>query len=83
MYVSTTCSPRNFDLMQKLGASEVIDYKTEKIEDRIVNYDVFIDTMGYINEELVLKAQSKVTIKSLVYINCEDYKYLYIYICRF
>ena len=60
MYVTTSCSEKNFELVQSLGASEVVNYKTEKIEDRIHDYDVFLDTMGYRHEELVINAESKI-----------------------
>lgn len=54
MHVVTSCSPRNFDLLKSLGACEVIDYHTEKIEDRVKDFDVYFDSMGYLNEQLVL-----------------------------
>ena len=60
MYVSTTCSPRNFDLVRSLGATEVIDYHTENIEDRIQDFDIFIDTLGYATESIVLDTKSKI-----------------------
>lgn len=45
-YVATTVSPRNFDLVKKLGADEVIDYKTQKFEDELSDYDLVIDMIG-------------------------------------
>ena len=60
MTVSTTCSPRNFELMKSLGATEVIDYHTERIQDRIRGFDIFFDTLGYETEELVLSPHSEV-----------------------
>lgn len=55
MYVATTASPKNFDLLRSLGATELIDYHNETIESRIKDYDVFLDTMGYKYEEIVFK----------------------------
>lgn len=45
-YVATTVSPRNFDLVKKLGADEVIDYKTQKFEDELSDYDLVFDMIG-------------------------------------
>ena len=51
-YVYTTCSPKNFDLVKKLGADKVIDYKKENFVDIIMNntnnkgVDVIFDTVG-------------------------------------
>ncbi len=60
MIVATTCSPKNFDLVKECGATTVIDYHTQKIEDFIENYDVFIDTMSYVYEEKVYNKNSKI-----------------------
>ncbi len=54
----------DIELVRSLGASEVIDYKSEKIEDRVQDFDVFIDTMGYLNENLVFQSNSKILKKS-------------------
>lgn len=64
MLVATTCSPRNADLLLSLGASEVIDYHTERIEDRIRDYDVFIDVLGYKYEDIVLDSKSHILRRS-------------------
>lgn len=56
MYVTTTTSPKNFILVKGLGAKEVVDYKTEKIEDRVQNYDVFLD-IGNISETVVRRSK--------------------------
>jgi alcohol dehydrogenase len=53
MEVATSCSPRNFELVRSLGASVVLDYHNQQIPDHIHQYDVFIDCLGYMNEELV------------------------------
>jgi len=53
MYVITTASPANFELLKSLGASELIDYHNEKIEDRVEDIDVFLDTLGYLYENII------------------------------
>ena len=60
MDVTTSCSPRNFELLRSLGAKEVLDYHTQNIEDHVFNMDVFLDTHGYTNEELVFRATSRI-----------------------
>lgn len=45
-YVSTTVSPNDMDYVKKLGADEVIDYKDQRFEDFISNYDAVFDTVG-------------------------------------
>jgi NADPH:quinone reductase-like Zn-dependent oxidoreductase len=47
-----------------LGASEIIDYHTERIEDRIKDYDVFIDVLGYKYEDIVLDSKSHILRRS-------------------
>lgn len=60
MHVTTSCSSKNIELVKSLGAREVVDYNTEKIEDRLQDFDVFLDSMGYRYEELVLQPNSKI-----------------------
>jgi len=51
-YVYTTCSPKNFDLVKKLGADKIIDYKKEDFVEAIMKdtnnkgVDVIFDTVG-------------------------------------
>lgn len=45
-HVATTTSAKNADLVRSLGADEVIDYKTQKFEDVVSDYDVVFDMMG-------------------------------------
>jgi NADPH:quinone reductase-like Zn-dependent oxidoreductase len=45
-HVITTASARNFEFLRDLGAHEVIDYHTERFEDRARNLDVVFDTVG-------------------------------------
>ena len=45
-HVITTASARNFDFLLKLGASEVIDYHTERFDEKVSDLDVIFDTVG-------------------------------------
>ena len=44
--VATTTSPKNFDLVRKLGADRIIDYHTENFADALTDYDAVFDTLG-------------------------------------
>ncbi|MEN1938579.1 NADP-dependent oxidoreductase [Paenibacillus sp. 102] len=44
--VATTTSEAGTNLVKSLGADEIINYKTEKFEDILKNYDVVFDTIG-------------------------------------
>ncbi|MGE6537836.1 NADP-dependent oxidoreductase [Bacillus luti] len=44
--VTTTASEAGANLVKSLGADEVINYKTEKFEDILTNYDAVFDTIG-------------------------------------
>jgi NADPH:quinone reductase-like Zn-dependent oxidoreductase len=44
--VATTTSAVNFDMVKKLGADVVIDYKTQKFEEELSDYDLVFDMMG-------------------------------------
>ncbi|MDM5326918.1 NADP-dependent oxidoreductase [Neobacillus sp. CF12] len=44
--VATTASEAGTNLVKSLGADEIINYKTEKFEDRLENYDTVFDTLG-------------------------------------
>ena len=44
--VATTTSAGNAHLVRSLGADEVIDYKKQKFEDVLRDYDVVLDTLG-------------------------------------
>lgn len=41
-----TASASNLDLLRKLGADEVVDYKTQKFEDVVHDVDLVFDTVG-------------------------------------
>jgi NADPH:quinone reductase-like Zn-dependent oxidoreductase len=45
-YVITTASPRNHELLQKLGADVIIDYHTTDFEEVLQDIDLVFDTMG-------------------------------------
>jgi NADPH:quinone reductase-like Zn-dependent oxidoreductase len=44
--VATTTSSDNFAMVRALGADTVIDYKTQKFEDLVHDYDLVFDTVG-------------------------------------
>ena len=43
-YVATTTSTKNFDLVENLGADEVIDYKTQNFETILKDYDLVLNS---------------------------------------
>jgi NADPH:quinone reductase-like Zn-dependent oxidoreductase len=45
-HVITTGSSRNLDLLRELGAQEVIDYRTDRFEQRAGKVDVVFDAVG-------------------------------------
>lgn len=45
-FVATTTSTPNVDLVKKLGADQVIDYKKEDYLQQVNSFDVVFDTMG-------------------------------------
>ncbi|TAK90494.1 MAG: NADP-dependent oxidoreductase [Burkholderiaceae bacterium] len=49
--VATTTSTANVDLVKSLGADVVIDYKTQKFEDVLQDYDAVFETLGGANQE--------------------------------
>lgn len=44
--VATTASEAGKNLVESLGADKIINYKTEKFEDILKNYDAVFDTLG-------------------------------------
>ena len=44
--VATTTSAVNAEMVKKLGADVVIDYKTQKFEEELSDYDLVFDLMG-------------------------------------
>ena len=53
--VSTTCSKRNKEFVEVLGADNVIDYNDVDFTDVIQDYDVILDPLSYMYEEQSLK----------------------------
>ena len=45
-FVATTASEAGANLVKSLGADEIINYKTEKFEEILKNYDAVFDTLG-------------------------------------
>jgi NADPH:quinone reductase-like Zn-dependent oxidoreductase len=45
-HVTATVSARNAALVRELGARTVIDYRTERFEDRVSGMDIVFDTVG-------------------------------------
>ncbi|WP_340818837.1 NADP-dependent oxidoreductase [Methanolobus sp. WCC4] len=45
-YVATTARKDNTDYLKTLGADEIIDYRNEKFEDKLHDYDAVFDTVG-------------------------------------
>ena len=45
-YVSTTVDVNEKQFVQELGADRIIDYKSQKFEDLVHDYDVVYDTIG-------------------------------------
>lgn len=45
-YVATTTSAKNAELVKRLGADWVIDYKTAKFQEQLSDYDLVFDMLG-------------------------------------
>lgn len=45
-YVATTVSAADKEFVKSLGADQVIDYKNEKFEERLKDFDAVFDTVG-------------------------------------
>lgn len=45
-HVATTVSTRNVELVKQLGADQVIDYRAERYDEQLRDYDVVLDTLG-------------------------------------
>jgi NADPH:quinone reductase-like Zn-dependent oxidoreductase len=53
--VATTASGSNADFVRELGADTVIDYRTRDFEQRLVGYDLVLDSLGGENLEKSLR----------------------------
>lgn len=45
-YVATTASPGNHELVRSLGADEVIDYRSQRFDEVLRDYDLVLDALG-------------------------------------
>ncbi|GIP26541.1 NADPH:quinone reductase [Paenibacillus sp. J23TS9] len=45
-YVATTASDKGYDMVQSLGADQIINYRKEKFEEILTGYDAVYDTLG-------------------------------------
>ncbi|MCE9599571.1 MAG: NADP-dependent oxidoreductase [Spirochaetia bacterium] len=45
-FVITTCGPSGIDLVKRLGADQIVDYREEKFEEVLKDVDVVFDMMG-------------------------------------
>lgn len=45
-FVATTASSKNKEFLQSLGADLVIDYKKDKFEELVSDFDIVLDTIG-------------------------------------
>ena len=67
-YVTTTVSKNDKEFVQRLGADQVIDYKTEDFKDILHDYDAVFDTVGgdtYKRSFKVLKKGSGIIVSML------------------
>ena len=53
-YVATTASANHADLLKQIGADEVIDYHTTKIQDVLHDYDAVFDTINAIDDGMAI-----------------------------
>jgi len=58
-YVATTASKKRFELLKELGADEIIDYTSEKFEDRLSDFDIVLDSLGSAVHETSYKVLKK------------------------
>ena len=68
MDVLTSASPRNFALLESLGASRCIDYNTQSLSEHVRGVDVFFDSLGWKHEEQVMAAGSEIVAEGGWYI---------------
>ncbi|EDQ87820.1 uncharacterized protein MONBRDRAFT_9704 [Monosiga brevicollis MX1] len=56
MYVAVTCSESSAALARELGADTVVDYKHQRFEDVIHDFDCVLDPMAFEYEERTLRS---------------------------
>ncbi|CAB9516354.1 alkenal/one oxidoreductase, chloroplastic [Seminavis robusta] len=54
-HVATTASAPKAEFLKELGADQVIDYRTEKFEEILLDYDVVLDPMSWLYEDRSLQ----------------------------
>lgn len=54
-HVTAVCQMRNFELVKRLGADVLIDYKTEGYDSRLLTYDAVFDAAGKIDKRIARK----------------------------
>lgn len=67
-HVATTVSTNDIQFAKQLGADEIIDYKTQRFEDMLHEYDAVFDTVGgetYTRSFKVLKKESGIIVSML------------------
>jgi NADPH:quinone reductase-like Zn-dependent oxidoreductase len=78
--VTAVCSSVNTQNMIALGASQIIDYKTEDFTKKGQSYDIIIDAVGKISKKKSASLLSKngrfVTVKSLMREEVQDFEYV-------
>lgn len=73
-HVATTVSTNDKQFVQELGTDQIVDYKTERFEDMIHDYDAVFDTVGgdtYKRSFKVLKKGSGIIVSMLEQPNAE------------
>ena len=55
-HVITTASERNRGWLRELGASEVIDYTTERFDERLTDIDTVIDLIGNVADDTATRS---------------------------
>lgn len=73
-YVATTVSTDDKQFVEKLGADEVVDYKTQPFEELLHDYDAVFDTIGgetYTKSFRVLKKEGGMIVSMLEQPNAE------------
>lgn len=67
--VTAVCSTKNFEVIQKLGADSVIDYKLDDFTTNGIKYDVIFDAVGFLPKSKIKSSLNEngryISIKSL------------------
>lgn len=58
-YVATTVKTEDIDFVKSLGADQIIDYKNQKFEEILTDYDAVYDTVGGETQEKSLQILKK------------------------